>query len=245
MIRDGALEGVDAIFGLHLWQPLANGQVGLVAGPMMAEPDTFELTVTGRGGHAAMPQQTVDPILAAAQTVVNVQSIVSRNRAPLTPLVVSFGSIHGGTADNIIPDEVVLTGTVRTLDDATQELAERRLREIVTATAATFGATAALTYTRGYPPLVNDPALVELARAVATRTLGAGRVTDIQPVMGGEDFAYYLQRVPGVFVFLGTGSRPYPHHHPRFDIDESLLPDAALLMTALALEFLARPTAHS
>jgi amidohydrolase len=241
MIREGALDGVDAIFGLHLWQPLANGRVGLVAGPMMAEPDTFELTITGRGGHAAMPQQAVDPVLAAAQTVVNAQTIVSRNRAPLTPLVVSFTTIHGGTADNIIPDQVVLTGTVRTLDDATQALAERRLREIVAATAATFGATAHLAYTRGYPPLVNDAAMVELARTVAARELGADRVAEIEPVMGGEDFAYYLQRVPGAFVFFGSGSKPYPHHHPRFDIDESLLPDATLLMTALALEFLGQP----
>jgi len=132
----------------------------------------------------------------------------------------------------------VLTGTVRSLDGTTQALAERRLREIVAATAATFGATAELTYTRGYPPLVNDAGMVELARAVATRVLGAGRVVDIQPVMGGEDFACYLQRVPGTFIFFGIGSQPYPHHHPRFDIDESLLPDATLLMTTLALEYL-------
>lgn len=240
MIRDGALEGVDAIFGLHLWQPLASGHVGLAAGPMMAEPDTFELRVTGRGGHAAMPQQTVDPILAAAQTVINVQSIVSRNRAPLTPMVVSFGSIHGGAADNVIPDEVVLKGTVRTLDDAAQTLAERRLREIVTATAATFGATAELAYRRGYPPLVNDAGIFEIVRAVATRVLGADRVRDIEPVMGGEDFAYYLRQIPGAFVFFGIGSAPYPHHHPRFDIDESVLPDATLLMTATAMELLQR-----
>jgi amidohydrolase len=243
MIAEGALDGVEAIFGLHVWQSLPTGRIGIVKGPMLAQPDVFEIRVRGRGGHGALPQQTVDPIVTAAYLVANAQTIVSRNRDPLAPLVVTFGSIHGGTVDNIIPEEVVLQGTVRTFDDATQELAERRLKEIVRATCETFGASAEIDYRRGYPPVVNDAALVERVIEVATRTLGPEAVIPISPIMGGEDFAYYQQVIPGAFLFFGTGDgMPYPQHHPAYDIDERALPQAVSLMSALALDFLARGT---
>jgi amidohydrolase len=240
MIQEGALEGVDAVFGLHLWQGLPTGTVGLVGGPMMAQPDVFEIVITGRGGHGSMPHQTVDPILAAAHVVTAVQSIVSRNQDPLHPLVVSFGSIHGGTVDNVIPGEVVLTGTVRTFDDAVQAMAERRLMEIVLQVSAALGAAAEVKYRRGYPPLVNDPAMADFVREVAERALGAGAIRPVEPVMGGEDFAYFLREVPGAFLFFGIGDRTlHPHHHPGFDLDEEALVPATHLMASLALEFLA------
>jgi amidohydrolase len=239
MIEAGVLEGVDAIFGLHLWQGMPTGTVGSVRGPMMAQADNFRITVKGRGGHGSMPQATVDPILAAAALVVNLQSVVSRNVDPLKPAVLSFGSIHGGTANNIIPAEVRLTGTARMFDPKTQALVKKRLREIVEGICAMSGASADFVYEDGYPPLVNDPASVDFALGVAKRALGEENVVAVEPVMGGEDFAYYLQEVPGAFLFFGAGDgAKVPHHHPAFDFDEKALPPAAFLMAALALEYL-------
>jgi amidohydrolase len=241
MIEEGALEGVDAIFGLHLWQPLATGVVGLVKGAMMAQPDKFTIRIHGKGGHGSMPHQTVDPILVASHLVVNIQSIASRNVDPLKPVVVSFGTIEGGTIYNIIPEEVVLTGTVRSFEAGVQELSENRLKEITDATCAAFGATADLIYEKGYPPVVNEESMVDFVGHTACGIFGEDKVQDIAPVMGGEDFAYFLQEVPGAFLFFGMGDgMTYPHHHPAFDIDEKALPQATLLMTALALEYLAQ-----
>jgi len=241
MIEEGALEGVDAIFGLHLWQLLPTGSVGIVRGAMMAQPDFFSITVKGKGGHGSMPHITVDPILAASHLVVNIQSIVSRNVDPLKPVVVSFGTVKGGTIYNIIPGEVSLTGTVRTFDPSLQSLAERRLKEITDETCKAFGATAEFQYKKGYPPLVNDEAMTDFVLEVAGKTLGEDRIKDIDPVMGGEDFAYFLQKVPGAFLFFGMGDgMEYSHHHPAFDLDEKALPQATLLMTGLALEYLQR-----
>jgi amidohydrolase len=239
MIEAGALKGVEAIFGLHLWQPLPTGTLGIVKGPMMAQSDNLWITVRGRGGHGALPHTTVDSVLAAAQLVVNLQSVVSRNVDPLKPAVLSFGAVHGGTANNIIPGEVKLTGTVRTLDPKVQELMKKRIREIVEGTCAAFGASAEIVYEDGYPALVNDPASVDFVLDVAKRALGEENILAIDPVMGGEDFARYLQEVPGAFLFFGAGDgTKYPHHHPAFDFDEKALPPAAFLMTALALEYL-------
>jgi amidohydrolase len=239
MIEDGALEGVDAVFGLHLWQQLPTGVVGLVKGAMMAQPDKFFIRVIGRGGHGSMPHQTVDPILVASQLVMNIQSIVSRNVDPLKPIVVSFGTINGGTIYNIIPGEVTLTGTVRSFEPEVQSLAETRLKEISEATCRALGAAADLKYERGYPAVVNDDAMVDFVAEVTEDVLGQERVKFIDPVMGGEDFAYFLQKVPGAFLFFGMGDgMEYPHHHPAFDIDENALPQAALLMTKLALRYL-------
>jgi amidohydrolase len=241
MIEEGALEGVDAIFGLHLWQPLPTGTVGIVKGAMMAQPDAFSITVKGKGGHGSMPHTTVDPILVASHLVVNTQSIVSRSIDPLKPVVVSFGTVNGGTIYNIIPGEVSLTGTVRTFDPSLQSLAQRRLKEITEETCKAFGATAEFKYEKGYPPLVNHEAMVDLVLDVVKKTLGEERIKDIDPVMGGEDFAYFLEKVPGAFLFFGIGDgMEFPHHHPAFDLDEKALPQAVLLMTSLVLEFLQR-----
>jgi amidohydrolase len=239
MVEEGALDGVDAVFGLHLFQPLPTGQIGVIKGPMLAQADNFNLIVKGKGGHGAMPHTAVDPILAAAQIIVNSQSIVSRNIDPLKPCVVTFGTINGGTAHNIIPEEVTTTGTVRTFDPTIQALVERRLREIAQETAKVFGASCSVEYVPGYPAVVNDAGMVDFVTSVAKKVLGEGCLLPFEPIMGGEDFAYYLQKVPGAFIFLGAGDgRKYPHHHPAFDIDEKALPMGALLNTSLALEFL-------
>lgn len=239
MVEEGVLDGVDAVFGLHLWQPFPTGMIGVIQGPMLAQADNFSLTVKGKGGHGAMPHTAVDPILAAAQIIVNSQSIVSRNVDPLKPCVVTFGTINGGTTHNIIPAEVTMAGTLRTFDSAVQVLAERRLREIAEETAKALGASCRVEYMTGYPAVVNDAAMVDFASGVAQRVLGESCLRPFDPVMGGEDFAYYLQKVPGAFIFLGAGDGlEFPHHHPSFDIDEKALPLGALLLTSLALEFL-------
>jgi amidohydrolase len=241
MIEARALEGVDAIFGLHLWQLLPTGCVGIVKGPMMANSDSFSIAVKGRGGHGSRPQETVDPILAASHLVVNAQSIVSRNVDCLKPCVVSFGMIRGGTTFNVIPGEVTLIGTVRSFQPEVQKLAETRLREIAEETGRVFGATCAFEYEKGYPALVNHADMVDLVLRVTRQILGEERIRPFEPIMGGEDFAYYLQKVPGAFFFLGMGDgQHYPHHHPAFDIDERALPQGVMLLTAIALEFLSR-----
>jgi amidohydrolase len=239
MIEEGALEGVDAIFGLHLWQSLPTGFVGIVKGAMMAQPDAFTIKVKGKGGHGSMPHQTVDPILVASHLVVNLQSIASRNIDPLKPVVVSFGTVNGGTIYNIIPPDVTLTGTLRSFDSEVQELAEKRLREITEETCRTFGATAEIHYDKGYPPVVNDAAMADFVEEVVGKTLGKEKMKAIDPVMGGEDFSYFLQEVPGCFLFFGMGDgQDFPHHHPEFDLDEKALPQAAWLMTSVVLEYL-------
>jgi amidohydrolase len=241
MVEAGVLEGVDAVFGLHLWQLLPTGCVGIVKGPMMANSDSFSIAVKGRGGHGSMPQATVDPILAASHLVVNVQSIVSRNVDPLKPCVVSFGMIRGGTTFNVIPGEVTLTGTVRSFQPEVQKLVETRLREIAEETGRVFGATCTFEYEKGYPALVNHADMVDLVLRVARQILGEERIRPFEPIMGGEDFAYYLQKVPGAFFFLGMGDgQHHPHHHPAFDIDERALPQGVMLLTAIALEFINR-----
>ncbi len=241
MIEEGALEGVDSIFGLHLWQPLPTGMLGIVKGAMMAQPDKFSIRVIGKGGHGSMPQDTVDPILVASHLVVNIQSIVSRNVDPLKPMVVSFGTMEGGTIYNIIPNEVVLTGTVRTFDPSLQAFAETRLKEITEETSKAFGATSEFKYEKGYSPLVNDAAMADFVLETAKKTLGEESIATIDPVMGGEDFAYFLEKVPGAFFFFGVGDgMEFPHHHPAFDLDERALPLATLLMASLALEYLKR-----
>ena len=239
MVEEGALDGVDAVFGLHLWQAFPTGKVGVIKGPILAQADNFSIIVKGKGGHGALPHTAVDPIVAAAQIILSCQTIVSRNVDPLKPCVVTFGTVNGGTTNNIIPAEVALTGTVRTFDPAVQALAERRLREIAEETAKAFGASCQVDYMLGYPAVVNDAAMVDFATGVAKRVLGEGCLYPFDPVMGGEDFAFYLQKVPGAFIFLGAGDgHEFPHHHPAFDIDERALPVGALLNTSLALEFL-------
>jgi amidohydrolase len=188
-----------------------------------------------------MPHQTVDSILTAAQLVVSLQSVVSRNLDPLKPGVLSFGTIRGGTVYNIIPEEVHLTGTVRSFDPAVQRLAQTRLREVTQKTCESFGAQGEVEYEVGYPPVINPPDMADFVQEVVGSTLGHDRMADIDPVMGGEDFAYYLQKIPGAFLFFGMGDGvKYPHHHPGFDMDEKALPQATLLMTALTLAFFDR-----
>jgi amidohydrolase len=248
MIRDGALKdpAVDAAFALHVDSSLPSGSVGLRRGPMMAASDNFRIAIEGRGGHAARPHNCLDPVVCGGAIVGALQTIVSRTVDPAQPAVVTVGRFIAGTKHNIIPQTALLEGTARTIDRHSWAMMPRWIARIARDTARAHGQTAAVDYQRGYPVLVNDPAMVDFAAGVAAGLFGGKAVRMIdQPLMGGEDFAYVLQQVPGCLIRLGTCSGPataFPWHHPRFDIDESALPKGARLLAELAAAFLARPS---
>ncbi len=241
LVQAGVMRGVDYVLGAHLWAAGRTGLIGIAPGPATAAPDRFSVTVRGRGGHAAMPHQTVDPVLVAAHLVTALQSIASRNVDPLESVVVSVTQLQAGSAYNVIPDEVTLHGTVRTLSRTLREDVPTLLRRITDGVCAAFGATGEVEYGLGYPSVLNDAAFTTLVQEVAVQTFGAERVVGIAPSMAGEDFAYYQEQAAGCFFSVGSGNPDlgitYPHHHPRFDIDEDALPNGTLLFvnTALAL----------
>ncbi|HUC93387.1 MAG TPA: amidohydrolase [Paenibacillus sp.] len=241
MIADGALGGVDAVYGVHLWSPLAFGKVATKAGPLMAAVDDFYIDITGKGGHGALPHQTVDAIVAGAAVVQALQTIVSRSVDPLQPAVVTVGSIQAGNAVNVIADTCRLGGTVRTFDEGVRKLVKERLRLIVEQTCALHGAGMKLDYREGYPALVNDAREAARFFEVAPRLFDREQVEEAEPVMAGEDFAYYLREVPGCFLFVGAGNEAcgavHPHHHPRFDVDERGMLVSAALLIALADDY--------
>lgn len=245
MIRDGALEGVETIYGVHLWTPFPSGHVYSRPGPLMAAADEFQLRVIGKGGHGGLPHEAVDSIVTAAHAVVQLQSIVSRSVDPTEPCVVSIGSIRGGTGFNIIAESVELIGTVRTFSEPVRALVERRIGEIAAAVCASFGAGHRYDFKRGYPPVVNDAKEADRFFRIAGEVVGRERVHEAPLIMAGEDFAYYLQQVPGCFVFVGAGDRDkgfvHPHHHPQFDLDEGAMATAGDLLLGLALDALRSP----
>jgi len=247
MLDDGVLENpkVDVTLGLHVWNEQPVGWLGLAAGPTMAGTEIFKVRITGKGGHGAIPNLAVDPILAGAQVVSALQSIVSRNTPPLKGAVVSVTTFHGGEAFNVIPPQVELTGTIRTFDLAVREMVLRRFDEIVNGVAGGLGCIAEIEHTRMTPALINDAHTTQVAQEVARRILPDCYIDSTGPfTMGGEDFAFIMEKVPGLFMFVGSANPAkgldYGHHHPKFDIDEASLPRAAALMAATAVELLKR-----
>lgn len=246
MVRDGCLDGrvlgppVKEMFGLHGWPRIPLGTVGSRPGPMMAAADSFDITITGVGTHAAWPHIGYDPIVAASAVVGALQTIASRNIQALEPVVVSVTQFHAGTTYNIIGDTATLAGTVRTLSPAVQDHAERRLTEIATSVAAGYGCSAEVDYHRGYPPTVNDAGAVETFRSVAEQAFGAGHVVEIEhPVMGGEDFAYYARKVPACFFVLGLippGAGNVPDlHQALFNFNDDAIAQGIEMFCRLAL----------
>ena len=242
MIRDGILEGVDVCFGYHIWQGIPVGKVGIISGPCMAAVDEFKITITGRGGHAAYPHLAVDPVLIAAQVVTALQSIASRNVNPIDSVVVTVAAIHGGTAFNIIPPSVELTGTVRSFSREVRREVPKRMSAIVKQVTAAFGGRGDLDYKQDTPPVVNHPKLADFMRQVAADVVGPENLVQAEPSMGGEDMAFYQEKVPGCYIFIGSAPKgtTYEHHHPRFNPDEGVLPVATAIMTEAARRWLAR-----
>lgn len=245
MIADGALESPrpDRALSIHVFSTLPTGVVSMADGPTMAGSGAFTVTVRGRGAHGAMPHQGADPIVGAAHIITALQSIVSRNVNPMEQGVVTVGYVRGGTAQNIIPDEVEFGGTTRAFSQAVGRLLNERIQEIAGHTARALGLEATVAISDATtPPLVNDPAMAEIVRRNARRLVGAENVDTGFRLMGAEDAAFFLQAVPGAFVFVGAGNPAKgitePHHSPRFQIDEDALPLAMALLTASAIEML-------
>ncbi|MBA7595755.1 MAG: amidohydrolase [Calditrichaeota bacterium] len=244
MVAEGVLNNPDAaaIFGLHVWNYQDFGTIGIRSGPVLAAADKFEIAVKGKGGHGAMPQGTVDAIYVAAQLVVSLQSIVSRNLDPLQSGVVSIGQVQGGQNFNIIADEVTLKGTARAYREEDRQLIKSRLKGVCDGIAATYGAAIELDYHDGYPPTLNDPAMTEVALRAARKVAGDG-VGEPYLSMGGEDMAYFLQEVPGCFIFLGSAKPEHktekvPHHCSHFDFDERALAVGASVFLEIVKEML-------
>jgi len=240
MIGQGALDGVDEIYGLHNLPTLPAGQAGTRFGALMGSVDQFELTVTGRGGHGALPEQCVDPVVAASAIVMALQTAVSRELSPFSPAVVTVGSVHGGASYNVIPERVELAGTVRTFSADVQEQMPERLRRLIERTAEAYRCETELRYTRHVPVLVNDDACVRHAEATIDAVLGRANRIEAPPVLAGEDFSVYLQRVPGCFFWLGSGpktevERAYGLHHPRYTMNEDCLAEGAAVLAAIAI----------
>ena len=241
MVKEGLFKRFPAneIYALHNWPGLPPGKIAVRAGAMMAATDEIQITVRGKGGHAAMPQLTVDPVVAAAQIISALQTVASRNVNPLDSVVVTVASMQTSQlgAFNVIPDFVKLVGTVRSFRPGTRDLAEKRIREIAGKVAEAFEARAEVDYRRGYPATVNSVRESEFAARVGERVFGKGNVvTDAEPTMGGEDFSYMLLERPGAYVFLGQGGGPGGCflHNPNFDFNDEVIPLGAGYMAALA-----------
>ncbi|ERI10138.1 M20 metallopeptidase family protein [Aneurinibacillus aneurinilyticus] len=240
LVEAGALDDVDAIFGLHLWQNVDSGLLETCAGPIMAGSDSFTIKIQGRGGHGSMPHLTIDPIVIASHLVTQLQTVVSRSLNPLYPAVISVGQIYSGDTYNIIPDTAQLQGTVRYFHPDVQDEVPPLIERLANGVCASFGAVSTFEYVKGDPSVVNDSRMNSIVEQVGCKVLGKENVRPAVPSMAGEDFSYYLQRVPGAYFFLGIRNEQaiYSHHHPRFTIDEKMLPVGSKLLAGIALEYL-------
>lgn len=227
MVQAGVMDGVDLVIGTHLWSPLELGKIGVVYGPMMAAPDTFWLTVNGKGGHAALPHQTVDSIAVAAQVVTNLQHIVSRNTDPLDNLVLSVTQFVGGTTHNVIPGSVDICGTVRSFDADLRKTIPEKMERVIKGITEAHEATYDFKYEFGYRPVINDEEVTAVIEETVREVFGEKALDLMKPNMGGEDFSAYMEKAPGCFFYVGAGNEEkgitYPHHHARFTVDEDAL----------------------
>lgn len=243
LVAAGVMEGVDAIIGGHIWAPLEVGKVGIAYGSMMAAPNSFYITIKGKGGHGALPHQTIDAITIGAEVVVSLQHIVARNIDPLDNVVISVGRFVGGTQDNIIPSTVQIDGTFRTLDPKLRKEVAILLERVVKGVTSAHGADYELKVMLGYRPVINDDHVVKVLEETVREVLGDEAVEFIRPTMGAEDFSAYMQKAPGAFFLLGGGNQEkgyvYPHHHPRFIIDEDALMKGIKVFLHAAIKLLA------
>lgn len=238
MIADGCLDGVDVIFGTHLWSLTPSGTIEYLAGPVMAAADRFTIAIQGSGGHGAAPHQTKDAIVIGAQLVMNLQQLVARRVNPIDSAVLSIGSFVADNAFNVIADSATLGGTVRSFNPKVRDLMELEMKRVVDGTAFAHDCTIDFHYYRGYPAVVNHATETDFLKTVAETVPGVQAVVESTPQMGGEDFAYYLEKVPGTFFFTGAKpAEPYPHHHPKFDFDENAMLIAAKTLGAAALDY--------
>lgn len=244
MIEDGALEGVDVIFGTHLQAQMPLYEINYRTDELQASSDSFEVTIFGKGGHGAMPQDTKDSILIASQLVDNFQQIVSRRVNPLQSAVLSVCSFEAIGPYNVIANTAKIKGTVRTLNEETRELMEQEMQRVIEGTCHLSGADFEFKYDRGYPVLINHKEETEFVMEVAETVPEVQEIKETELIMGGEDYSYYLQEVKGTYFFTGAqpeGTKnPYPHHHPKFDIDEKSLVIAAKILAKSTMEYMSK-----
>ncbi len=245
MIIDGVLESPkpDRTLSVHVWSSMETGNIVMTDGPQMAGSQSYTIKVRGRGAHGATPQLGADPVVASAQIITALQTIVSRNVDPLESGVVTVGSIHGGSAGNIIPDEVLMQGTIRAFTEDVMAQLVKRIDEIATGIANALGVMVEVTFSDdSTPPVVNDAAMASIVREVAGELVGVERVYNGYRTMGAEDAAFFLKAAPGAYVFVGAGNKAKnmtePHHSPRFQIDEDSMPLAVALLSASAIKML-------
>jgi hippurate hydrolase len=253
MIADGIFEKfpMEAIFGAHNWPGMPVGTVGLNPGAVMASSNAFRVVIKGKGSHAALPYMGIDPVPVACQMVMAWQTIITRNRKPIDPGVISATMIHTGEAINVVPDSAEIRGTVRTFSMETLDMIERRMREVAEHTSAAFGATCEFEFTRSYPPTINHAAETEFVRRALTSVVGASQIVPFEPTMGAEDFSFFLQAKPGCYFMLGNGDGehrigghgmgPCMLHNPSYDFNDELIPVGASCWVKIAEEWLAGP----
>jgi hippurate hydrolase len=256
MIKDGLFEQfpMEAIFGAHNWPGMAVGQFGVKSGPIFASSNEFKITVRGRGSHAALPHNGVDPVPVACQMVQAFQTIITRNKRPIDAGVISVTMIHAGEATNVVPDSCEIQGTVRTFTMEVLDLIEERMKAIAEHTAAAFGAACEFEFERNYPPTINHPAETEFLRGVLGEIAGPANVLDFEPTMGAEDFSFFLLDKPGSYFVIGNGdgahrgkyglghdAGPCMLHNPRYDFNDELIPLGATMWVRLAERWLATP----
>ena len=239
LIQAGILNDVDAIFGIHLWQGLEKGKIGLNYGPMMASVDDFEVTIEANGGHGSMPHETIDPIYIASHIIQSFQAITSRQINPMEPAVISIGMINGGTNYNIIPSTVKLLGTMRTVTPETHRFIQERIEQQVAGICSTFSATHKVDIIKGTPPLINDEEQSRYVEQVIKSYMGEEAFALMGVTMAAEDFSFYLQEKPGAFIFVGIkGDKSrFPHHHAKFDLDEEVFESAIQLFINIVLDY--------
>lgn len=240
LVSANLLENVDAIFGYHLWQPLESGLIGIREGAAMAGADRFSFTILGKGGHGSMPDETVDPTLVISHVITQLHTIISRSLPPKEQAVLSIGKLNSGTNYNVIPDTASASGTVRYFDVETSKFIRRRVETIIKGVCDSFGAQFEIVYEHGDPPLLNDKNLTAFMKKTATNLFGEEKIVDIEPILGSEDFAYYSVEIPASYTFIGIGdpAHPYGHHHPKFDIDEDMLPVGVELFINSLIDYL-------
>lgn len=244
MIEEGVLENpkVDAAFAAHLWGYLNEGEVYLKEGPMMASPDIFNINVIGKGGHGAVPQESIDPIVITCQIVNSLQTIVSRKINPLDPVVITCGRIQGGDCHNVIPNEVELEGTIRTFNEETRNWVPKVMEDLIRGITTSQGAAYEFKYEPKYPALINDKYMTSFAKESLKKVVGEENVFDLkEPNMGGEDFAYFAQKVPSAFIFVGIAnnkSESVIHHNPYFKWDSKNVGILAQSLSQIAIDYL-------
>lgn len=248
MIEAGILENpkVDMTFGLHLWGTHEEKKVTTISGPMMASPDEFEIKIVGKGGHASAPEYCIDPVVIAAQVVLGLQTIRSRAVSTFKPLVLTCAVIEAGSAFNVIPSEVTIKGTVRTLDKELRDEVPKLMEQIIGGITAAYGATFDLYYNKYYPILVNDHDAAEIMRGAMKKVVGEENYTEMEnPIMGGEDFSYFAQKVPSAFGFVGIvpkGEVPYPNHHPKFNFRSEMALENSKILAQAAFDAIEKLT---